>query len=319
MTIGLRTLAAAGSSAATPLASVADGSFRPLWVAVGALLVTVGIGAVLIAGFPTATRRVSGDAIERPDLSFAAGFVVFFGLLVAVALPMIGATYLGISALDPLVGIVSLPGLLGWAALLLVGGTVGAIALGDRIAVRLGDDSPSLRRALAIGAVVVCASLLVPVFGALLAMGLATVAIGADARRRFDLDRWLGIDDEADPEPTATAAAGSATAAESTADWDTRRSSETAVWQTNEDRPSATARERDGDATTETVDRTESDVDGPRDGDRREWNTGLQRQEGNEDHEYTERDDRRADEAWTVDDWEWDIGTDADREDETES
>ncbi|QSW98001.1 ABC transporter permease [Haloterrigena alkaliphila] len=288
VTIGLRTLAAAVSSAATPLASVADGSFRPLWVAVGALLVTVGVGAVLIAGFPTATRRVSGDAVERPDLSFAAGFVVLFGLLVAVALPMTGATYLGISALDPLAGIVSLPGLLGWAALLLVGGTLGAIVLGDRIAVRLGDDSPSLRRALAIGAVVVCASLLVPVFGALLAMGLATVAIGADARRRFDLERWLGIDDEGNREPTATAAAGS------TVDWDARRSSETAVWKTNEDRPSATASERDANATAEVIDRTESDVDGPRKG------------------------DRRADEAWTVDDWEWDIGTDADREDETE-
>lgn len=177
-------------AAAGPLESVATLPQALQVAAAGTLAVAI-VGVVLLVGSPASTRAVRDDAVERPDLSFAVGFVVFFGVLVVAVVPLFVVTVVEHSAVEAIATFVALPGLVLWAGLLVVGAGAGAIVVGDRLVDRLGVAAPSLAWALAVGAVVVGASLLVPVLGALVAMGLATVATGAALRRRFDLDDRL--------------------------------------------------------------------------------------------------------------------------------
>lgn len=257
------------SPALATTVSTGDAIARSLGIALGATMVVFPIGLVLVAGASSFTRTISDDVADRPDLSFAAGFVCFFGLLVVGASPLIVGTLAGLEAGGALTLLVSLPGLFLWGLLLIVGSTLGAVAVGDRIASRVGGDSPSLARALVTGTALFSASLLVPVFGALVAMGLATVAVGAVVRRRFDIDGQLFEgEDEPDRDPTAVAATedrGTETEARSADPWGSTEDESTAS-------APVTEREPDGESTETVRERADSDATAPR-GSEWEWDT----------------------------------------------
>ncbi|MDQ2049932.1 hypothetical protein RBH26_05490 [Natronolimnohabitans sp. A-GB9] len=172
---------------------------QALDIAVGVTVLAVVVGTVAVAGAPNAVRSISDEIAGRPGRSFAAGFLGFFGLLVVVASPLTAASLLEWPALTSIAGPVSIPGLLLWAGLLLVGSCLGAVAVGDRLARRIGGDSTPLVAGVAVGAIVLGGSQLVPVLGALVPMGLATVAIGAILRRRVGVDEWLFDVDSSQP------------------------------------------------------------------------------------------------------------------------
>lgn len=303
---------AAAPTALAAAGGVDVGALRPFSLAIGATIAALLVGAILVAGAASFTRAISDDIAERPDLSFAAGFVAFFGLLVAVAFPLIAATAVGGDAAAALAGLVSFPGLVLWGIALFVGGCLGAVAVGDRLVDRLGGSS-SLAPAAVVGAVVLGASQLVPVFGAVVAMGLATVAIGAVARRRFDVDERLF--DGAEPDGKRTAAAD--------------------VW--NADRAEPARGDRDGGL--ETAAERSSSRGGGGGGDGAapvrvspendwEWDIdtdGADRNSGTRDRDDNDGDAHRSDEGeespdrdgdgdgeWTVDRWEWGAETDED-------
>lgn len=208
--VALLALVTTAASAGGPLESVVTVLPQPLQVAAAGTAVAGVVGAGLIVGSPGFTRAIRDDVVDRPDLAFAVGFVVFFGVLVAASVPLFIATIVEHSAIATVTTMVSLPGLLLWVVLLVVGAPAGAIVLGDRLAGSLGVSAPSLAWALALGVVVLGGSLLVPVLGALVAMGLATVAVGATVRRRFDVDGRL-FDLESTTDPTGERAGGPAT------------------------------------------------------------------------------------------------------------
>ena len=273
---------------------------RPLAVAVGWTILTLVVGGTLLAGFSSPIRSIRDDALERPDLAFATGFLAFFAPLVVASLPLFVAAYvadhpavLGLGAL------VSLPALIIAGALLIVGGTLGAVVVGDRIAGSFGTDTPSLGRSLAIGSVVFGSSQLVPVVGTLVAIGFATVGTGALVRRRFE--PWSGDDDRTrmrDGLARANQTASASTNSRETADTD-----ETAVWSSSETENGATEAGRDAPtALGEWEDNGPNDQNQPE----RRWSDGDFVPDGR-----THPDDR-----WTVDDWEWDIDTDGERDED---
>ena len=303
--VALRPFAAVAPDPTVPLAasSVETVVPRPLWLAIGATIVALLVGLVLLVAAARFTRTVGDDIAERPDLAFATGFVGLFGLLVAVSLPLIVSSAVEHAALAALAGLVSIPGLFLWGIVLVVGSSVGAVAVGARIADR-HTDSRSLAPALVIGAAVLGASQLVPVLGALVAMGLATVAVGAIARRRFDVDDRLFDGDEGRArEPTARPTAGRSRIVR---EREPGRSSSAAARRPG-DEPGGrtTMRQRDasGPETKIATDWTDTDVDGPH-RENRGWTTD---DSGRDDIDLV-----GDDENWTVDGWEWDA--DLDRE-----
>lgn len=286
---------AVDSSSAIALSSVFTTIQRPLGIAIGIMVVASVVGTVLAAGFSTTVRSISDDVADRPDLAFATGFLGFFGLLVVAASPLVAAMVLDHAAVTAVAGITSLPGLLLWALLLLVGSCIGAIVVGDRLARRITGDSPSLTWAVVIGAVLLGGCQLVPVLGALVAMGLATVATGAVLRRRFDIDGRLFDTDELDREATTDPSIQGPAA-----DWGADRTGET-VWHSSEDHSSTPASEP-------VSERTETSVDEPRGDD---WTLAI------DEHEQDE--DDPADDELTADHWDWGAETDPDAESRAES
>ncbi|WP_440766029.1 ABC transporter permease [Natronorubrum sp. DTA7] len=267
---------------------------RPLAVAVGWTALTLVVGGTLLAGFASPIQAIRDDVLERPDLAFATGFLVFFAPLVVASLPLFVLTYvadhpvvLGVGAL------VTLPALLVGGALLLVGGTIGALVVGDRIAGSFATGTPSSGRSLVVGSVVLGASQLVPVVGTLVAIGVATVGTGALVRRRFD--PWSGDDERAqlrDEQPRANVTAATSTGSRETAEPDeaaARSSSETESGGTVPERDSSTALAGRADSGSNDQHRPE-----------RRWSDGDLASDGRD----------RPDDGWTVDDWEWDIDTD---------
>ncbi|SDJ98190.1 hypothetical protein SAMN04515672_2036 [Natronorubrum texcoconense] len=275
---------------------------RPLGVAVGWTVLTLVVGGVLLAGFSSPIRAIRDDALERPDLTFATGFLVFFAPLVVASIPLFVLTYvadhpavLGIGAL------VSLPALIVAGGLLIVGGTIGSVVVGDRIAGSVATGTPSLGRSLAVGSVVLGSSQLVPVVGTLVAIGFATVGTGALARRRFD--PWSD-DEERGRVRDGPARTGRPTV-RSTERWEGADSDETAVWRSTE---------IEGDG-TETGPETPSGVAGRVD-DETEDSNRLARRRTDGARPSTADGKEQTTGEWTVDDWAWEIG--ADRADETE-
>lgn len=282
-----RPLAAVASAPTPTVAVVSSGDAvvpRPLWLAIATMILALVVGGVFVAGALTFTRTVGEDIFERPDLAFAAGFVCLFGPLVAVALPLIVSTLLGGDGIAALAGVVSIPGLFLWGLVLVVAGCLGAVVVGERLAGRVTDSSSPVQ-ALVAGAAFLGASQLVPVLGALVAMGLATVAVGAVARRQFDIDDRL-FDLESDDRPrestsrTAAARSGGARARAS------ERSQSDPSWRTG-DEPAETTTDRGRDV----------------------WTTDESERNGIDDGD---------DETWPVDGWEWDAdeNREADGDDE---
>ncbi|WP_126662835.1 hypothetical protein [Haloterrigena salifodinae] len=276
-------LAAVGPNGTTSLAASSVGAVvpRPFWLPLGTTIVALLVGVVLLAAASSVTRTVGDDIAERPDLSFAAGFLGLFGLLVVVTLPLILSMTVEHPAVSALTAVVAAPGLFVWGIAVVVGSCLGAVAIGDRLA-RRRSDSASLVPAVVGGAVVLGASQLVPVFGALVAMGLATVAIGAVARLRFDVDERLF---------------GAGAVGESTAGSATGRSS--GGWETESDRSPSAAIWNGGDESAgRSTDREE-----------RSWadETGaVLEQDGDDDSGRDEIDIVGDDENWTVGGWQWD-------------
>ena len=271
------TIAPVVTSVDVAASSVDGAALRPFSLAIGATIAALVVGVLLLVGGASFARAMSDDVAERPDLAFAAGFVVLFGPLVLVALPLLLSTSVEHPAIAALTAVVSLPVLLRWGLALVVGSCLGAVALGDRLAGRI-TGSRSLLPAVVVGAVAFGASQLVPVFGAVVAMGLATVAIGAVVRRRFDVDERLfdGVDSSDGDEEEAAVR----TSLESDRGWNT-----------DPDR-----RGRSG------VSGGRSDLET---GDR---GIGATEKGAETDEEWT--DDHRkweteTDEEWTVDRWEW--------------
>ncbi|WP_339104642.1 hypothetical protein [Haloterrigena salinisoli] len=260
---------------------------RPFWLAIGATVVAVLVGVVLLTAASSFARTISDDIAERPDRSFAVGFLGLFGLLVAVTLPLVLSTAFDHAVVSALTATVAAPGLFVWGLTVVVGGCLGAVAIGDRLVGRR-SDSASLVPAVVVGAVVLGASQLVPVFGALVAMGLATVAIGAVARRWFDVDERLFGGD---------AARGSTGRSE------TGRSS--AGRETESDRaPSAVAWNSGDEPAEPSADREE-----------RSWPDGTEavlERDGDDGAGRDEIDIVGDDENWTVGGWRWDADADDD-------
>ncbi|WP_137289545.1 ABC transporter permease [Natronorubrum halophilum] len=285
-------VAAVSSIAATPVLDLLE--LRALALAVGWMALTLVVGGILIAGTPSAARSIRDDTLERPDLAFATGFVVFFGLLVVVAIPLFVTTYVENPAVLALGALVALPAVLLWLVLLIAGGSFGVVAVGDRIAGRLGDESPSLRRALATGTVVLGASQLVPVLGAVVAMGVATLGTGGAVRRWTDVGsgrRDIDASDGQERDPT-DAADGLATA-------DRRRSdsSETGITK------SKTAAAGEVGTETESATATAGYFDGA-------GSSGETRADpGSHSAQAADEDEG------SIDEWEWAL--DPDRDDET--
>lgn len=307
-----------GDATAVVAASSVDvAALRPLWLAIGTTIAALIVGLVSIAGASSFVRTVGDDIAERPDLAFAAGFVVVFGLLVAVALPLIVSTAVGIGAVAALAALISFPGLILWGLVLLVGSCLGAVAVGTRVADRRGDDA-SLLPAVVVGALGLGASQLVPVLGALVAMGLATVATGAVVRRRFDVDSRLFDADGEPTRPTARATPPRSSGAERATPDRTRvdASSDTG---TGDERTAHTpvrggrASERDAAPASEPDD---TGIDAPSDSrrDRGGWDT-----DGRNRADDSASGDGETTDRWTVDDWAWEIESDDDEDgDETE-
>lgn len=172
---------------------------------IGWIVVALVVGGTLIVGFRSSTRAISDDVASRPDLTFAVGFAIFFGLLAVVSVSFLATTVVEHPAVLAIGALVALLGLVLWGALLVVGGAYGVVAAGDRITTGLGDESPSLFRSLVVGTAVLGSSQLVPILGALVTMVIATLGTGAGARRWTGAGGvegrilFAGETDEADP------------------------------------------------------------------------------------------------------------------------
>lgn len=170
------------------------------------MLVTVIVAAVPIVAVPRSVRGIRTDAVSDPDLAFAVGFLAVFGLLVTSALPLFVGTSLGYGPLVTIGLVVATPGLLACAALLVGGGCLGAIVVGDRLGRRLGAASPSLWQSLAVGTLALGASQLVPVLGTVATVVAATVGSGALVSSGYEA-RWgepplVASSSPGEPEPS---------------------------------------------------------------------------------------------------------------------
>ncbi|SEH12598.1 hypothetical protein SAMN04487967_0878 [Natronorubrum sediminis] len=164
---------------------------QPVVFSLAVVVIAGVLGAVLVVGTPSFTRSVSAEIGLHPDRTFTIGFLGFFGVLVVVSSPLIVTTVYEHASLVALAGIVSLPGLFFWGLLLAFGATLGALAVSHHLLETATGGEPSLGWALFVGALGLASSQLIPILGALVAMGLATVAIGAILRQRTDLEQRL--------------------------------------------------------------------------------------------------------------------------------
>lgn len=147
---------------------------------------TLGVGWLLLERFTASTRAIRDDIDDRPDLVFPVGFIVFFGLLVLVSLPLFATSVLEVPVVGAIGTVVALPSLALWGVLAIVGGAYGTLAVGDWLAGRVGSDTPSAWSSLILGTITVGSSQFVPVLGAVVVMSVATVGTGAVVRRRLD-------------------------------------------------------------------------------------------------------------------------------------
>ena len=153
------------------------------------MFVTVGVAAVLVVAIPQPVRNLRDAAALEPDIAFAVGFIALFGLLICSVLPLFVGTSLGHATLITIGQVVGLPGVIASAALFVVGGCVGAMAVGDRLVDRIGSDSPSLWWSLVLGAIVLGVSQLVPVLGTIVTIVAATVGSGAIVSAGYEIHR----------------------------------------------------------------------------------------------------------------------------------
>ena len=203
------------SSLARPLLLAGIDLPRPVLLSLAVAVVAGVLGALFVAGSPSFTRSIGTEIGAHPDRTFAIGFLGFFGVLVVVASPLIVTTVYEHAALLALAGIVSLPGLFVWGLLLVFGSTLGALAASYFLLETVTGGEPSLGWALFVGVLVLASSQLIPVLGALVAMGLATVAIGAILRRRTELERRL-FDEASEDRPSRVESADQPRWAETT-------------------------------------------------------------------------------------------------------
>ncbi|ELY90483.1 hypothetical protein [Natrinema altunense] len=181
---GIATPASASNAfVGSPLSQAA--SVTLAWMAI-----TVVAAAVLLIGAPKAMRGLRDDIVTEPDTTFAVGFVALFGLLVCSGLPLFVGTSLEHSGLIAVGLIVATPGLLACVALLLGGGCVGTVAVGDRLGDRLGSGAPSAWRALGIGLLALGGSQLVPIAGTIATIAVASVGSGAIVN--YGTEAWRG-------------------------------------------------------------------------------------------------------------------------------
>ncbi|MFA9425381.1 hypothetical protein [Natronorubrum sp. A-ect3] len=206
------------------LAVVVPDLSRALGVTIGWMLLTLVLGAVLIGGVPSRTQAIRAELTSRPDLVFPAGFIVFFGLLAVASMPLFVAMVLEHPLVFAVGAVVTLPTVALWGVLLVVGGCFGVLAVGDWLVGRVGYESPSPWSSLVVGTLVIGSSQLVPVLGAVMLLGVATIGTGAIVRRRLGPDggdeSLTGTDDEPVSAPTVSPATddGSAVKWETTSD-----------------------------------------------------------------------------------------------------
>ncbi|QCW04403.1 hypothetical protein [Natrinema pallidum] len=161
-----------GRTATAPLSQAA--SVTLAWMAITAVAATV-----LLLGAPRAMRGFRDDLVTEPDTTFAVGFVALFGVLVCSGLPLFVGTSLEHSGLIAVGLIVATPGLLACVVLLIGGGCVGTVAVGDRLGNRLGSGAPSAWQSLGLGLLAVGGSQLVPIAGTIATIAVASVGSGA--------------------------------------------------------------------------------------------------------------------------------------------
>lgn len=154
------------------------------------MVITVVAAAVLLLGAPKAMRGLRDDLVAEPDTTFAVGFLAFFGVLVCSGLPLFVGTSLKHSGLIAVGLLVATPGLLACIALLIGGGCVGTVAVGDRLGDRLGSEAPSAWRALGLGLLALGGSQLVPIAGTIVTIAVASVGSGAIVNR--GTEAWRG-------------------------------------------------------------------------------------------------------------------------------
>lgn len=159
-------------------------------VAFSWMVVTATIASILVVAVPQSMRGVRDDVLTEPDTSFAVGFVAVFGLLVCSGLPLYVGTSLEHEMLITIGLIVATPGLIACAVLLVVGGCVGTIVVGDRLANRFGSESTPLWQSLAVGTLVVGGSQLVPILGTIVTIVVGVVGSGAIVNSGYE--RWRG-------------------------------------------------------------------------------------------------------------------------------
>lgn len=179
---------------------------RPLQVTVAWVVLALFVGTVAVLAKPSSVRALRGDVIDRPDVSFAVGFLAFFGLLVGSALPFFVGVVLDEPAIATAGLLVGLPGILAWGAFVLVGGTLGLVGVGHWLASRVADPTPW--QSLVVGTLALGPTQLVPLVGTFASLCLVTVGGGAlvarwrEARRT---DSWFAAEDlfSTGSEPTA--------------------------------------------------------------------------------------------------------------------
>ncbi|ELY44329.1 hypothetical protein C495_10519 [Natronorubrum sulfidifaciens JCM 14089] len=180
---------------------------RALGVTGGWMVLTLGVGWLLLERSPSSTRSIRDELATRPMRAFPAGFVVFFGALIIASMPLFFTTVLVSPVGQALSAIVAIPSVLLWSVLVVVGGCYGVIAVGDWLPSRLSVDTPSPWPALVVGTLVVGSSQLVPVLGAVVILGVATIGTGAVVRRRLGADRGGRSVSNSGSEPAASTTA----------------------------------------------------------------------------------------------------------------
>ncbi|WP_049901222.1 hypothetical protein [Natrinema sp. J7-1] len=188
LSVPVRTGTATPASASTAL--VGSPPSKAASVTLAWMVITVVAAAVLLLGAPKAMRGLRDDLVAEPDTTFAVGFLAFFGVLVCSGLPLFVGTSLKHSGLIAVGLLVAMPGLLACIALLIGGGCVGTVAVGDRLGDRLGSEAPSAWRALGLGLLALGGSQLVPIAGTIATIAVVSVGSGAIVNR--GTEAWRG-------------------------------------------------------------------------------------------------------------------------------
>ncbi|PSQ18779.1 hypothetical protein BRD00_04275 [Halobacteriales archaeon QS_8_69_26] len=150
-----------------PGGSTGGESSDPLVDALVSVVVTLVVGGILLALAPEGSRDIVRKSRERPLYAAVAGFLGFFGGLIAFVL--LGITVVGL--------VVSIPGFIAWILIALAGSAYGAMVVGSLVTD--ATDLDGLGPALVIGAVAMAAVGLVPALGELVTLVVGSIGMGS--------------------------------------------------------------------------------------------------------------------------------------------